>query len=39
MNFKYEALSLQPDGVDLWNVKLRLFDLTEYLVWNMKGLQ
>ena len=31
-------LSLQTDGVYLWLLKRRLFDLTEYIVWNIKGL-
>ena len=30
---------LQPDGVNLWCFKLRLFDLTEFIVWNFKGLK
>ena len=32
-------ISLQPDGVNLWYFKLRLFDLTELIVWNIKGLE
>ena len=32
-------ISLQIDEVDLWYFKLRLFDLTELIVWNIKGLQ
>ena len=24
-----------PDGVNLWYFKLRLFDLTEFIVWNI----
>ena len=28
---------MQTDGVDFWYFKLRLFDLTEYIVWNIKG--
>ena len=31
-------ISLQPDDVNLWYFKLRLFDLTELIVWNIKGL-
>jgi len=31
-------ISLQPDGVDLWYFKLRLYDLPEFIVWNIKGL-
>ena len=31
-------ISLQPDVVNLWYFKLRLFDLTEFIVWNIKGL-
>ena len=30
---------LQPDSVNLWYFKLRLLDLTEFKVWNIKGLQ
>ena len=30
--------SLQPNGVNLWYFKFRLFDLTELIVWNIKGL-
>ena len=26
---------LQPDGVNLWYFKLRLFDVTEFSVWNI----
>ena len=29
---------MQPDGVNLWYFKLRLFDLPELIVWNIKGL-
>ena len=28
---------LQPDGVNLWYFTLRLFDLTELIVWNIQG--
>ena len=28
-------LPLQPDGVNLWYFKLRLFDVTEFSVWNI----
>ena len=31
-------LSLQLDGVSLLYIKLRLFNLTEFIVWNIKGL-
>ena len=31
-------ISLQPDSVNLWYFKLRLFDLTELIVRNIKGL-
>ena len=27
-------ISLQPDSVKLWYFKLRLLDLTEFIVWN-----
>ena len=30
------ALSLQLDGVNLWYFKLRLVDLTEFVIWNIK---
>ena len=26
---------LEPDVVNLWYFKLRLFDLTEFIVWNI----
>ena len=30
-------LSLEPDGViNLWYFKLRLFDLTDFILWNIK---
>ena len=32
-------ISFQLDELDLWYFKLRLFDLTELIVWNIKGLQ
>ena len=32
-NFLF-PISLQPDSVNLWYYKLRLFDLTECIVWN-----
>ena len=28
----------KPNGVNLWYFKLRLFDLTEFIVWNISGL-
>ena len=35
----FYSLALQPDGVtvigNLWNFKLRLFDTTEFIVWNI----
>ena len=31
-------ISLQPDGVNLWYFKLRLFELQALIVWNIKGL-
>ena len=34
-----KTISFQPDGVNLSYFKLGLFDLREYLVWNIKGLQ
>ena len=27
--------SLQPDCVIIWYLKLRIFDLTEFIVWNL----
>ena len=36
-NFKI-PISFQPDSVNLWYFKLRLFCLTEFIVWNIKGL-
>ncbi len=30
-----KPISLQPDGVNLWHFKLRLFDITEVIVWNI----
>ena len=32
------SISMQPDGVLLWYFNLRLFDLPELIVWNIKGL-
>ena len=32
-------ISLQPDGVDLWYFKLKLFGLKWFIVWNIKGLR
>jgi len=32
-------LSLQPNGVNLWYFKLRLFDRTNFVVWNIQGLR
>ena len=29
------SIFLQPDGVNLWYFKLRLFDLGEFLVWHI----
>ena len=31
-------IAWQPDGENLWYYKLRLLDLTELIVWNIKGL-
>ena len=31
-------ISLQPYGINLWNFKLRLFDLTELIVLIIEGL-
>jgi len=31
-------IASQPDGVNLWYFKLKLFDLKELIVWNIKGL-
>ena len=28
----------KPNGVNLWYFKLRLFDLTEFIIWNISGL-
>jgi len=28
-------ISLQPNGIKLWYFKLRLFSLTEFIVWNI----
>ena len=36
LNF-LSPISLQPNGVNLWYFKLRLFDLPELKVWNIKG--
>ena len=30
-------IASQPDGVTLWYFKLRIFDLIELKVWNIKG--
>ena len=30
---------MQPDDVNLWYVKPKSFDLTEFIVWNIKGLR
>ena len=38
LNF-LSPISLQLKGVNLWFFKLRLFNLTEIIVWNIKGLQ
>ena len=32
-------ISLEPNVVNLWYFKLTLFDLTEFIVWNVKGLR
>ena len=29
------SISLESDGVNLWYFKLRLIDLTEFIVWNL----
>ena len=29
---------MQPNGVNLWNLKLSLFDLKEFIVWNIYGI-
>ena len=31
------AISLQPDGINLWYFKLSLLDLKWFIVWNIKG--
>ena len=33
------SISLQSDDVNLWYFKLKLLGLTEFIVWNIKGLQ
>ena len=33
------AISLQPDGVNLWYFKLRLFDQKWFIVWNSPTLK
>jgi len=35
-NFRI-PISLQPDDENLSYVKVRLFNLTEFMVWNIKG--
>jgi len=38
-NFKFSIpISLKLKGVNLWFFKLRLSNLTEIIVWNIKGL-
>ena len=32
-------LSLWPDGVKLWYYKLRLFNFTKFIIWNIYGRQ
>ena len=32
-------ITLQPDGANLSYLKFRLFDLIEFIVWNIKGLR
>ena len=32
-------ISLQSDGLNHWYIKHRLFDLTDFIVWNIKGLR
>jgi len=39
LKFSNIALSLHPYSVNLWHFKLRIFDLTEFIVWNIKGLK
>ena len=34
-----KPISLQPYDENLWYFKLTLFDLTEFIVWNIKGLR
>ena len=31
--------SFQPDGENIWYFKLGLFDLIEFIAWNIKGLK
>ena len=38
LKFSDITLSLQPYSIHLWQFKLRIFDLTEFIVWNIKGL-
>ena len=37
--FSNPYISLQLDVVNLWYFKLRLFDLTKLMIWNIKGLR
>ena len=32
-------IPVQPYGVNSWYFKLRLFDLTEFILWNIQGLR
>ena len=32
-------ISLQPNGVNFWYFKLRLFGIAEHRVWNISGLR
>ena len=30
---------MEPDGENLWYFKIRLYDPTEFIVWNIQGLR
>ena len=34
-SLEQNQISLEPDVVNLWYLKLRLIDLTEFIVWNI----
>ena len=37
--FLSNSKSLKPDGINFWYFKLRLFDLTKFIVWNIIGIR